>query len=251
MNGMLIKKTQPNRMAVVLHGTPASATTLPMLRIAGNLALVRGETHDQQVTRLTVTISKNGGTGSKLLITLARTTTTPSGTSTTDSTALNGATYTTAKLMVDAINATTGFKAEVLNCLHETSMDAATFKDLATTHVPNDGRWLNCLYSSGAVGSSTFMRIALPEGLFNSHMGLVRIEAISSHAAGTLSLYRDSYAEGKETLLRFVPSATRTVHVDRDMLNAPIYQGPLVVAFEDVTSQTSGEVIVTVFNAEL
>lgn len=215
-----------------------------MLGLEESLAAQAGETEATHYVGSTVAIDANGGASSKLLITIAEKNHTYSAaeaTETSTSHTFDGSTYTTLKDIVDAINDTSGLnvKAHVRHGLHSTPTNVDTWQDLSAAGIGQQGRTTECLLCSDAAASSQYLRFGVPTLRDAQMVRILRIEGTSSHAAGTLKLYRDEYGKDLETLFTFTPVASLTTHLSYDIPNAPVFRGPLVLAWESVTSGTS------------
>lgn len=204
----------------------------PCLAIAYSLAPVAGELPTSQVDKVTVTISPTGGTGSKLVLTLKRYLVDETGaTLSTTTNTFNGATYTTLKKLIAAINAISGFTAWALHCPHAKSTNSDDFITLAETEIRTDGQPIECLYRDASEDLYVYARVGNPTARDSGRMRLLKICGTQTGVtAGTMKVSRDDYDEGNVPLLSF-PSVTVTEssHLDHDVLKAATYRGPLLV----------------------
>lgn len=238
------------------RGTLAD-TTMPILAIAYSLKPVKGETLSVQNAGATITISPTGGTGSKLLVTITKYVRTSAGVETSSASTLNGATYTTLKLLIDALNAIEGIKAWALHAPHGLSTDSDNFIALAETDIPTNGDPLETMYRdiSEADGDSNkplYIRIGNPEARDSGRMKLLSIKGtLTGVTSGGIKLYRDAYGETEEELLSFAAGTTAvlTSHLDHNQEQASVYRGPLLLKVYS-TDATAADYAVRTINAE-
>jgi len=214
-----------------------SDTAQPCLAIAFSNSGLAGETYELATDGATVTIDANGGTSSELLITLKIEKIDSTGTAATDvSVAINGATYDTLAKIVNYINSLgTGWKAWALHAPHNLDTGTDDFIDLAETAVRMDGKPLNCLnrdVSEVALDSDTanWLRIGNPEERDSGRMKLLVVRGTCTGVTnGTLNIFRDVSGGTKTLLESVVLAAAETRYVDETVLNASVYQGPLLI----------------------
>jgi hypothetical protein len=237
-------------------------TYQPTLAVKYSLTNVAGETTGAQKNGATITIAPTGGTGSKLLVTLKTVAVDESGTETTTTNSLNGATYTTLKSLVDAINAIAGFTAYVLHAPHSLSTNSDDFIALSETAIRCDGKPLECLYrdvsetitdvTGNASRKCLYFRVGNPEPQDTGRMRLIGLNGTSTGVtSGTVKVFRDAYSQGgtAEELLSFAQVAAETAYVNHTIREAVTYRGPLLVEVSS-TDLSAGDIKVRTCQAE-
>lgn len=221
---------------MVVHEMSAlSDTTMPTLAVAFSGAPVAGEADSMETSQVrgaTITIVPTGGTGSKLLITLAVQKVTSAGVATTDSTtSINGATYTTLKSVIDAINAVSGFTAWALHAPHSQSTDSDDYIALAETYLHPDGKPVECLYRDVSEDKTNYLRVGWPTERDSGFMRVINLSGTTTgNTNGTVKLYRDVYGGTLTQLRSFTQQTAETAYIDHDIVKGGTYEGPLLVA---------------------
>lgn len=246
-NRSLVDEVVPYRMQM-------ADDQMPTLAIAFALNQIAGELPTAQIDGATVEIDPDGGTGSKLLIILRRNRVDQNGDALSAlTTSINGATYTTLKDQIDAINAVDGFTAWAMHAPHDLSTDSDDFMEMAETEVRCDGKPLECLYRDVSEGSTKYcyMRVGMPTERDSGRMRVVRLEGTSTGVtAPTLKLYADAYSGDAPTELRgFTRAAALTAYIDSDKMKADVYRGPLLLEAGG-TNLTAADYKLSVMTAE-
>lgn len=222
----IVNAARTNRLAAL------SDTEMPTLAIRYSLAPQAGELPTAQHMKATVTIAPTGGTGSKLRVTIKQYVSTSAGVvSVGTTTNLDGATYTTLKDLVDALNAIDGITAWVLHAPHSYSTNSDDFIALSETDIRTDGKYLETLYRDASEVATAYMRIGNPQAWDKGRLLIKRIYGTSTgNTNGTVKLLRDEYGKDQVELLKFTQQTALTQYVADDMQDAQPYEGPLLLA---------------------
>jgi hypothetical protein len=222
----------PRLNAVRPSGDFTYAANAPILRISYSKTGQPGEVMTSQKYGATIAISENGGSGSKLLITLTELVKDVTGGAASNIVhEINGATYTTLKAVVDKINSISGFTAWVTDAPHSHNTNSDAFLALATTAVPEVPGYLDCLKRSVATTNPVYKRIGEPTERDSGWLKLIRAEvAITANAGGSIEFGRDDINEGYVKYRNYALSATaNTAYANYDVDAAPTFQGPLLI----------------------
>lgn len=208
-----------------------SNTTMPTLAIRYSLAHRSGELPTALPCKATITISPTGGTGSKLRVTIKEYVNDTAGNATVANTRnFDGATYTTMKLLVDAINKIPGVVAWVLHAPYNYSTNSDDFVALAETDIRTDGRYLETLYRDAAQVNTAYLRIGNPQVWDKGRLTIKRIYGTcTGNTNGTVILSRDEYNKAPVELQRWTLQTALTDYVNHNTDEAQVYQCPLLL----------------------
>jgi hypothetical protein len=207
-------------------------TTMPTLAIRYSLAHRAGELPTAQPCKATITISATGGSGSKLRVTIKEYVNDTNGDATVATTTnLDGATYTTLKALVDALNAIAGITAWVLHAPFNYSTDSNDFIALSETDLRTDGRYLETLYRDASEVATAYLRIGNPQVWDKGRLTIKRIYGTcTGDTNGTVKLIRDEYGKDQVELQKFTLDEPLTDYVNHKDNEAQDYQCPLLLA---------------------
>lgn len=209
-----------------------SDTTMPTLAIRYSLAHIAGELPTAQPCKATITIAPTGGTGSKLRVTIKRYVNDTNGDATVSvTTNLDGATYTTLKDLVDALNDIPGITAWVLHAPFNYSTNSDDFIAVSETDIRTDGRYLETLYRDASEVTTAYLRIGNPQVWDKGRLTIKRIYGTSTgNTNGTVKLIRDEYGKDQVELQKWTQATTLTDYVNHNTDEAQDYQCPLLLA---------------------
>ena len=184
----------------------------------------------------TIAVDADGGT-SKLRVTLI------AGGVTTN---LDGATYTTLGLLIDAINAISGFYARRYNGSYALSTDNDNFIDASATSIPIT--WTNALYRDASEHNLWTARLSNPE---TDKLGRIQLQAIRGSVTGTgtltLKVFQDQGANVNDRVWEYIgtiTTATSTEFLNLDVDATYEYAGPLRIQAEAGTDLTGVDLTV-------
>ena len=206
-------------------------TTMPTLAIRYSLAPRAGELPTSQPVKATITISATAGTGSKLRVTIKQYVADTDGTVTVGTTTnLDGATYTTMKTLVDALNAIAGITAWVLHAPYNYSTDSDDFIALAETDLRTDGHYLETLYRDASEVSVAYLRIGNPQVWDKGALCLKRLYGTCTGATnGTVKLISDEYGKDQVELFKATLATALTAYIDHNEDQAQVYKCPILL----------------------
>ena len=233
---------------------------MPILAIKASLVPQRNE-HDNISARpglYQITISKDGGGGSKLRVTVTITNKTTAGaTASTTTHVFDGAAggsgtptvCATLKDLIDGLNAIEGITAFAAHAPHSLSLATNDFIDAAIAGIRTDNKFGLCLYrdvseaGTDVKGNASkilcYMRIGNPELRDSGYLRLLGVDGKATGATnGTLRLLRDAYGKDKEYLYEETLAEAQTAYVTNTKDNADSVQCPLLleVASDDLSA---------------
>lgn len=178
----------------------------------------------------TIAVDADGDT-SKLLITLVA-----GGVTTT----IDGATYTTLGLVLDAINAVSGFYARRYNGAYDLSTDSDNFIDAPATSIPIT--WTNALYRDASEYTVWTARLSNPE---TDKLGRIQLQALRGSITGTgtltLKVFQDQGSDTAKRVWQYIgtiTTATATEFLNLDVDATYEFAGPLRIEAEAGTAIT-------------
>lgn len=230
--------------------TALSDTEMPTLAIRYSMAPRAGELPSALPSRATITIAPTGSS-SKLLVTIKQYVRNTAGTETVGTTtALAGATYTTLKDLVDALNAIPGIVAWVLHAPHNYSTNSNDFIALAETDIRADGRYLKTLYRDASEVTTAYLRIGNPQEWDKGRLIVKRIFGTATGVTnGTVKLVSDEYGKDQVVHLNITQVAALTQYLADNMQDAQPYKCPLLLAIES-SDLTAADYTVQAVQAE-
>lgn len=210
----------------------AYADNAPILAVSYSRTPRPGEAMTAQKCGATIAVNATGGTGSKLLVTVAEKVFNELGVAQSDVvTAINGAAVLTLGGLIDALNAIDGLTAWALDAPHSLSVDSNTWTALAATQISESPNYLSCLKRTVATGHPVYKRIGEPTVRDAGRIRITNVEvSITAEAAGFVEIGRDDKVEGYVAHRRYTLTDAA---VDRfgnyTIEDAPTFQGPVLV----------------------
>ena len=241
--------------AVLLHGTPATATSLAMLEAVADLALNSASlsgTDLAPIAKVTLTIDGDGNTSTTGPLLTFKTYPRGSDGSYDGATsyAVDTDTYATLGAIVDYINKTVpSVKVRIKHGHRALSVTGLPGKNLAETQLPLVGQWLGVCYPDGDVAQDIYIRMAHPESPDHGSFRILLLKHLAGTAeAGTFHVYREMDDETLEEVALASNALDKDAYVtaiNQNLQEAPVIRGPIIFK---VTGNTNGTGITLICN---